>query len=93
MPLNKYEDADIETSCGGCKLRNTKPEWISDDLIDHVGTAAELDRIHRIGGRFTYPDGLTAHEWVCLSGLDQGRGEADKLKRQRDARKPNNGRS
>lgn len=85
LPLGKYgEDADIETTCRGCKLVASKPESIPHELADHVSTAANLDRIQRIGGRFAYPDALTPIEWGCLAGLDEGRGLAEKLKRKRE---------
>lgn len=57
------------------------------ELIEFVATAVNLDEIEQVGGKFTYPDGLTTIEWECLRGLKRGRNKADKLKQKRDAKK------
>ena len=79
-PLSKYEDADVESICGGCKLRDSKPESIPDELIFHFTSALRLERVYEMGGRFQYPDGLTPLEWEILDALKTGRSQAEKLK-------------
>ncbi len=55
--------------------------------MPYVSMAVNLSEVESIGGRFTYPDGLTAVEWEVLKALNRGRGQAEKLRQKRDEKK------
>ncbi len=49
-----------------------------------VSIALELSEVERSGGKFAYPDALSALEWACLIGLTRGKDGAESLKRERE---------
>lgn len=85
MPLNKYGDGKPEDEiCKGCRFYPTKTEAAPEAIADRIATALNLSELQRSGASFMYPDGLTAVEWCCLSGLTRGRDRADGLQKQRE---------
>lgn len=68
-------------------MKGSKPESTPDWLVPFVSMAIDLSEVQSIGGRFSYPDGLTAVEWESLKALNRGRGEADTLAKKRDEKK------
>lgn len=87
MPLNKYPDQPEETVCQGCRLFDTKPETIAEEIEEHFYAALNLAEIERCGGRFAYPDGLSLAEWNSLKALTRGREKAERLDREREKKK------
>jgi hypothetical protein len=88
MPLFKYPYEPIEQTCGGCKLKETKPGTQPRELMDAMMTAIDLDNLKECGAVFTYPDGLTSYQWTCLKALSAGRAifqEKDTVRRMREA--------
>lgn len=52
-----------------------------------MAAAISLTEIQKVGGVFTYPDGLTALEWECLKGLKRGNDKAESKRQARDRKK------
>jgi len=83
-PLFKYDSGDVESVCGGCKLKGSKPENIDERLRPFVASGFELAELKAAGARFDYPDGLMPFEWLSLTMLQRGKAKADATKRKKD---------
>lgn len=57
------------------------------ELVGFVAIAMNLSEVERIGGKFDYPDGLTAVEWETLRGLARGREKAEAMRQKRERKK------
>lgn len=86
-PLAKYEGGDLESICGGCPLKGSKPESVAEELRPFVTAGFELQELKSAGARFEYPDGLQSWEWMSLIALGRGKAKADKTDRKRKEKK------
>lgn len=72
-PLAKYPDAPIETVCGGCAKRDTKPGNQPRGYANAIAEALGLDELKEIGATFAYPDALLPFQWESLRALERAR--------------------
>lgn len=72
-PLAQYPNEPIETVCGGCAKRETKPGQQPRSIADAIAEALTLDELRSVGATFAYPDALSAYQWTCLRALERSR--------------------
>lgn len=72
-PLAQYPSEPIETVCGGCAKRETKPGQQPRSIADAIAEALTLDELRSVGATFAYPDALSAYQWTCLRALERSR--------------------
>lgn len=71
-PLARYPESSIESVCGGCNLRATKPGTQPAHLAVAVNSILELAELPE-NATFAYPDALTVWEWAGMRALSRAR--------------------
>lgn len=87
QPLKRYAGQPVETICGGCSLRTTKPELLTVRETQALDAATDLANLKDLGAVFAYPTSLTPFEWAAMRGLCDGKSRAESAEQQRDRKK------
>ncbi len=77
----------VEKVCGGCRLKNTKPQTCPSHLIEIVSFVERVASLQNLGATFAYPATFTAEEWAALDGKAQAQNRhntIESLQRRKD---------